>query len=113
MKWLGRLFSHSMREENGDPVSLIWIGNRSRSVLMNPDSTRVSASLSHDGHGKFYPTVYASLFDTVRISRHEPIGSFGLRSFPRLTLWPFRYKCSSMAVAQECLQEYLVEMRMI
>jgi hypothetical protein len=113
MKIFGHLFSHAMYTQNGEPITLIWVGNKSRSILINPDSTRIFASLWQDGCGKFHPTIYASLLGTLRIRLREHGGSFGLRSFPLFTVWPPRYKCSSMTEAQKYLQEYLVEMRMI
>ena len=113
MKIFRQLFRPSLVEQNGDETSFLWIGDDRRSVCMNPNSTRVYATLWNDGHGKFYPTIYVSLFAARRIYLREPVISFRLRNFPRCALELLRVKCPSMTAAQEGLQELLVELHAI
>ena len=113
MKAFRQLFRPSAVTENGDAIPYIWIGNDDRTVCMNPDSTRVHAILSHDGHRKYYPTIYVSVFAAFRIFFHEPVVSLGLRSFPRCALDLLRFKCRSMSDAKECLEQLLADLRII
>jgi hypothetical protein len=113
MKNLKQLFRSSLVAENREAISSIWVGDQNRAVLMNPDSTKVYASLWHDGYGKFYPTIYASLFAARRIHARELVTSLRLRNFPCCALELVRFKFASMDDAQECLQELLVELQMI
>ena len=113
MKALRQLFRPSIVDDNGDPVPFIWVGNEHRTVCMNPHSSRVYATMWHDGYGKFFPTIYVSLFEACRISLHEPVVSLRLRSFPRCALELLRGKFRSMADAQEGLQELLADLRII
>ena len=113
MKLFRQLFRPTLVAENGDAIPFIWVGNDHRAVCMNPNSTRVYASVWHDGYGKFYPTIYASLFAARRIRLHEPVVSFRLRSFPRCALELLRFKCPSMTDAQAELLERLIDLKMI
>jgi hypothetical protein len=107
------LFRPSLVTDDGKPVPFIWVGDRHRTVCMNPHSSRVYATLWHDGYGKFYPTIYVSLFDACRIVLREPVASLRLRNFPRCAFELLRLKCRSMSDAQEGLQELLADLRII
>ena len=113
MKAFTQLFRPSLVAENGDAVPFIWIGDEHRVVCVNPHSSRVYAMMWHDGYGKFYPTIYVSLFAAGRILLREPVVSLTLRSFPRCALTLLRFKCLSMTDAQEGLQELLADLRII
>jgi hypothetical protein len=113
MKAFRQLFRPSLVTENGDPIPFIWVGDEHRVVCMNPHSSRVYATMWHDGYGKFFPTVYVSLFAACRIRLHEPVVGLTLRSFPRCALDLLRFKCRSMSDAQEGLQELLADLRII
>ena len=107
MKAVRKLFRPSIVAENGDPIPYIWVGDEHRVVCMNPHSTRVYATLRHDGYRKYYPTIYVSGFTAYQIFLHQPIVSLRLRSFPRCALDLLRFKCHSMSDAIECLEELL------
>src|SRR5882672_3083660 len=96
MKFFKQLGHHALFSDNRDVISVIWVGNKWRAVCMNPDSARVYVSVWHDGYGKFYPTIYATLFETFRIRAHEPIIKYTLHRFPLCGLELLRLKCASM-----------------
>ena len=113
MKALRQLFRPSLVAENGDAIPFIWIGDNHHAVCMNPHSSRIYATMWNDGYGKFYPTIYVSLFAACRIRLREPVVSLRLRSFPRCTVELLRFKCHSMTDAREGLEELLVDLRVI
>jgi hypothetical protein len=108
-----QLLGHATYTQDAKPIALTWVGDNTRSVLINLDSTRTFASLWQDPCEKFHPTIYALLAGTLRICRHEGYRLFGIRSFPLFTTLAFRYECPTMSNAQKRLQEYLAEMRII
>jgi hypothetical protein len=113
MRIFRQLLGHATYTQDGKPITVTWVGDNTRSVLINLDSTRMFATLWQDPSGKFHPTIYASLLGTLRICRHEGFHLVGIRSFPLFTTWPFRYEYPTMDKAQTRLQEYLAEMRII
>jgi hypothetical protein len=113
MKALRHLFRPSIVDDDGDPVPFIWVGDDNDSAYLSRDTGRVIAFIWHDGCGKFYPTIYVSLFEACRILRREPVIHFGLRSFPRCALDLLRFKCASMSDALEAFEELLADLRII
>jgi hypothetical protein len=113
MKTFRQFFRPSVVTDNGDPIPFIWIGDRHRAVCMNPDSTRVYASVWHDGCGKFYPTIYVPFPSAIRILSQGAAFGLRLNSFPRCALDLFRLKCRSMADARKNLEELLFDLHVI
>ena len=113
--FLQDLFRPSLVTDDGEPVPFVWIGDDDQIVCMNPNSTKVYATMCNDGYGKFYTVIYVSLFAAVwlRFHEREPVVNFGLRSFPRCALSLIRFKCRSMTHAKECLEELLVDLHVI
>lgn len=98
------------------PSSPVWYSDDDFAVLIHPMSGRVLALLWHDGYGKFYPTLYLSILDSLRwgvwpwrvsvwwlCDRRGGRGFF-LHPWPYLRLQCVRFKCLSMAEAQEALE---------
>jgi hypothetical protein len=113
MKTLEKLFRPSLTAENGEAISLLWVGDENRAVLMNPDSTRIFASVWHDGCRKYHPIIYPSLFALRRVRAMECSLGLRLRSFPNCGVELMRFRCESMDEVQQDLQELLAELRMI
>ena len=111
LKSLWRLYRRSLDAD--DDVSFIWIGDDYRAVCIDLDSARVHASLWDDGYGKFYPTVYVSLFAACRSLLREPVVSIRLCSPLRCALDLLRFKCSSMSEAKEALEQLLLDLKVI
>ena len=114
MKAFRQLFRPPIVVENYEPVRYIWVGDNDWIVCMDPNSTRVYATMCHDG-GKYYPIIYVSPFAALRIRfrEREPVTVVGRRCFPRCALSLLRFKCRSMTHAKECLEELLVDLRVI
>ncbi len=113
MKAFKQLFRPSLVADNGDAIPLIWIGDDQRAVCMNPNSTRVYATLWHDGYRKYYPTIYVSFASAIRLLLQREAFGLGLRSFPRCSLEVVRFKCFSMAEAQAEFLEFLTDLRIV
>jgi hypothetical protein len=104
---LKRLFKphRPLADHNRKPM--VWIGDASRSSLINPNSGKLHAYVWHDGDSKYFPRVLVSpwrAFDLVRCGADL----VSLLSLPRCTLEIGRKR--SMADAQK-LAEYALGLR--
>ena len=95
---LKRQFTTRRRNEDGSPAPMIWVGNQDQAALVNPDSGRVYAHISHDGCRKYHPTVVVSPWRAIDLIRRGA-DLVSLRSFPRCTVEVPRLR--SMVEAQE------------
>jgi hypothetical protein len=92
-------------------VQFLWIGDADRTVGLNPNATRVHASLWHDGCGKIHATIYVSILTAIRMAvNREPVLGMNLRSFPLIGVELGFLKEGSMRSAQLCLEELFPEM---
>ena len=82
---LKRLFTARRNAEDGSPIPMIWVGNEDVATLINPESGRVYAHISHDGCGKFHPTVVVSPWRAIDLVRCGA-DLVSLLSFPRCTI---------------------------
>lgn len=96
---LTRLFTARRYTEDGSPVPMIWVGNKDRATLINPEAGRAYAHISHDGCGKYYTTVVVSPWRAFHLVRHEAAALVSLLSFPRCTVELYRLR--AMVEAQE------------
>ena len=108
-----QLFRASLVAENGEELSAVWVGDDEHAVYLNPNSTRVYATLWHDGYCKYYPTIYVSFASAIRLLLQREAFGLGLRSFPRCSLEVVRFKCFSMAEAKAEFLEFLTDLRIV
>lgn len=100
-------FSTRCFNSDGTPATSRWIANDWEAVCCDPNSSRVFAYIWHDGCGKFYPTIYLSISQAMRLLVRERVIDINLRSIPTVTLEMSRLKCSSIDEAINKLEEYL------
>jgi hypothetical protein len=86
---------------NGDPISVVWVGDDEVATLVNPDSGRMYAYVVHDGHGKCHVTVVVSPWRALHLIRHTPAMLVSLLSFPRCTVELFRLKTTEIESAKD------------
>ena len=91
----------------------VWIGDENQAVCINPDSAKVYAILRHDGFRKYYPTVYVSIPTALRLLSQRAAFGLRLRNFSRCAVEVFRLECRSMPQAQETIDEWLTDLRII
>jgi hypothetical protein len=113
MKASNQLFRPGLVAENGEEISLVWIGDDDLAVCINPNSTRVYAILYYNGCGRYEPTIYVSVWSAIRVLLQAETYWLGLRSFPRCAIGVVQFQCPSMAEAQVSLQELLAEFKII
>jgi len=107
-----QLFGPTTVKDDGSPVIYFWVGDDNYSVLMNPTTNRVYATLSHDGYGKIDPTIFVSPFAVPRVYAFDRPYAFSLRTFPLCALAFVRFK-QPMWYAQELTERILIELRII
>jgi hypothetical protein len=101
-------FEPVLFDERDKAVPLVWVGDEFHAACMNPHTTRVFATMWNDGlDAKYYPTIYVSIWDAVRLLMREQFVSVRLSPFPRVALELIRDKCNSMEEAQQRLVDDL------
>lgn len=113
MKTIKQLFTHSLFDDDREPITAIWVGDEDRAVYINQDSAKVHASISHDGYRKYNATLFVSPFGARRVMRNSPIHMLRLFSFPRIAVELLSVPFMSMADAQDELLTLLAELRII
>ena len=105
VRYLKQKFSPRLTDNAGKPISRTWIGDRDEAVLVDIDSGKVHAHVSHDGYGKYFPTVYTSPFRALGISRRNEGFLISLRALPRCTCELLRLR--SMEAAKSAAEDAL------
>jgi hypothetical protein len=86
-----RYFTARQHSEDGKPVKHIWMMEGDESAaLVNLDAGTIHGFIQHDGHGKYFPTVYVSPFVAWQLIRNHDGILVSLRSFPRVAVELFR-----------------------
>jgi hypothetical protein len=86
-----RYFTARQHSEDGKPVRHIWLMEGEESAaLVNLDAGTIDGFIWHDGHGKYFPTVYVSPFVAWQLIRNNDGFLVSLRPFPRLAVELFR-----------------------
>ena len=86
IRYLKQKFRPRRTDDAGNAISHIWIGHQDEAVLVGTGSGKVHALVSHDGDGKYYPTVYVSPLRALRISRSNEGFLVSLLPLPRCAM---------------------------
>jgi len=87
------------------PPDPFWIGNSEEMALIDAEACRVLAYINHDGHRKYYPTVYVSILRAIQLIRSHHGFLVSLRSLPRCAVDLVRLR--SMDGALEAVEYFL------
>jgi hypothetical protein len=113
MNTLTSFLQSSTVADTSNALPFVWIGDENQAVYLNPNSAKVYAILRHDGFRKYYPTLYVSIPTALRLLSQRAAFGLRLRNFSHCAVEIFRLKCRSMAQAQECIDEFLTDLRII
>jgi hypothetical protein len=110
LEWLLR---PELTDYRGKPVPVIWVGDETYAVCLNPRTNRIYVKMWNAGYGKFYPTVYISIPTVLRILWLSLTWEFGWRRFPRCGFSLLGFKSRSMSAAKDSVQAMLIRYRII
>jgi hypothetical protein len=101
------LFSARITNNDGTPVRALWIGDGAEAALIDHTSGRILAYVSHDGYGKYYPTLFVLPWRALSLLRRAGGSVVSLLPFPRLAVELYRLKGNSIGPAQAHVEELL------
>ncbi|GLR89755.1 hypothetical protein [Bradyrhizobium iriomotense] len=108
-----KLFKPLVIEGDDTPMKSTWAGSEGYAACFDPNKGRLYATLWNDSDRKFYPTIYASIFDLLRIRRCLPVVTVTFLGLPRCAIELHSIKCDGMNIAQSIMEDVLAVSRLI
>jgi hypothetical protein len=105
IRYLKSLFRPRRFDAGRRPVHRIWLGDQEDSTLIDLGSGKVLARIWHDGYAKYYPSIYVSPLQAVRLTLGHQAWLVSLLPFPRCIMDLYRFR--TMEDAQGCVEHIL------
>ena len=91
-RYIRRKFAPRCTDDAHRPLHRIWFRTQDKAALIDIASGKLLARIEHDGHRKYYPTVYVSPIHALRLTINREAWLVSLLCLPRCEMEIYRLR---------------------